>query len=230
MPSDWKPSDRRPSVTFFHGGGWVGGAPGQFKSHSEALAKLGVVCFRVEYRLLGRRQSGGPDEAIQDVSDAFRYLRGRADQLGLDPDRMAAGGGSAGGHLAAYLGMLDDQPIDGVSRKPNALCLFNPVYDNGPGQWGHQRVRDRYREYSPAEHISGDDPPTWVVLGTKDALIPVSTAERFRDKMAAAGVRSELHLYEGREHGFFNASSNRKDYQATLASMIEFLKSIEWLD
>ena len=226
-PADWKPTDQRSSVTFFHGGGWVGGVPGQFKSHSVALANRGIVCFRVEYRLLGRKNSGGPDEAIADVSDAFRYLRGQAEKLGLDPNRMAAGGGSAGGHLAAYLGMMDDQRIGGISRKPNALCLFNPVYDNGPGQWGHQRVGDRYREYSPAEHITADDPPTWVVLGTEDNLIPVATAERFRDRMEALGVRSELHLYSGRGHGFFNVSS-RQNYEATLESMIAFLSSLQW--
>ncbi len=228
-PADWKSSDRRGAVVFFHGGGWTGGKAGQFASHSEELASLGVVCFRVEYRLIPAKSKAGPDDCIADVSDAFRFVRAHAAELGIDPNRIAAGGGSAGGHLAAYLGMMDDVAIGDVSRKPNALLLFNPVYDNGPDEWGHSRVGDRYEQYSPAHNISADDPPAIVFLGTADKLVPVATADRFRDAMKAAGVRSELHLYQDQPHGFFNAKeTNDKYYRLTTDEAIKFLKDLGW--
>jgi acetyl esterase len=230
-PTDWKPSDRRAAVAFIHGGAWVGGAPGQFSPHSLELARRGVVCFRIEYRLLDKKANAPPRTCTEDVSDAFRRIRADAEKLGIDPQRIAAGGGSAGGHLAAYLGMMDDQPADGVSRKPNALCLFNPVYDNGPGEWGTGRVGDQYPIYSPAHNITSDDPPAIVFLGTRDALVPVETAQRFRDHMIAAGLRSELHLYRDQPHGFFNQSkSDGKYYRLTVDRMMVFLDSLGWFD
>ncbi len=230
-PADWKATDRRAAVVFIHGGGWTGGKPGQFSSHSEELAERGVVCFRVEYRLLAKSDNAPPVTCCEDVSDAFRYVRGQASRLGIDPDRIAAGGGSAGGHLAAFLGMMDDEVVDGVSRKPEALLLFNPVYDNRPGQWGSQRVKDQVDKFSPSENISSDDPPAIVFLGTADALIPVATAERFRDKMRQAGLRSELFLYKDQPHGFFNAGRDGgKPYRSTMDRSLAFLESLSWFD
>jgi acetyl esterase/lipase len=229
-PADWAATDSRPAVVFFHGGGWTGGAPGQFAMHSERLAELGLVCFRVEYRLLDKKRNDLPTDCVADASDAFRYLCGRAGELGIDPNRMAAGGGSAGGHLAAYLGMMDDDIVDGVSRKPNALLLFNPVYDNGPGGWGTKRVGNAFADYSPAHNVTADDPPAIVFLGTQDVLIPVATAEKFQAKMKAAGLTSELHLYPGQAHGFFNVSqANGSHYRDTLQKSIAFLKSLGWV-
>ena len=223
-PAEWKQADNRAAVAFIHGGGWVGGAPGQFAPHSTELAEDGLVCFRIEYRLIPKGIPGPPFNAVSDVSDAFRYIRGHADALGIDPNRIAAGGGSAGGHLSAYLGMMDDEVKEGVSRKPNALLLFNPVYNNGPGQWGHKRVGDAYRDYSPAHNIDANDPPACVVLGTDDALIPVEIAEQFRDEMKKAGLDSRLFLYDGQPHGFFNLrASNGKFYRITTDRMKTFL-------
>ncbi|MCC9640834.1 alpha/beta hydrolase [Rhodopirellula sp. JC740] len=232
-PADWKPSDSRPAAVFFHGGGWVGGKPGQFEKHSEELAARGMVCFRVKYRLLDKKNKLPPDTCVEDASDAFRTVRGRAKEFGIDPNRIAAGGGSAGGHLAAFLGMMDDETIDGVSRKPNALLLLNPVYNNGPGGWGTARVGDQFQKYSPAHNITADDPPSIVFLGTKDRLIPVSTGEEFRDECVQAGVTSELHLYEGQPHGFFNAKKEAgggKIYRDTMKKTFAFLESLGWIE
>ncbi|ELP29779.1 alpha/beta hydrolase [Rhodopirellula baltica] len=232
-PADWSAEDSRPAAVFFHGGGWTGGKPGQFALHSKELAGHGMVCFRVKYRLLGKKSKTPPDNCVEDASDAFRYIRANASKFGIDPKRMASGGGSAGGHLAAYLGTMDDQVVDGASRKPAAMLLFNPVYDNGPGGWGTARVGDEFAKYSPAHNITKDDPPSIVFLGTKDNLIPVATAERFRDDCKEVGVRSELHLYEGQPHGFFNAKKTDgggKIYRDTMEKTVAFLKSLNWIE
>lgn len=228
-PDDWKKSDTRPAIVFFHGGGWVGGAPGQFTEHSKHLAKHGIVAVQVEYRLLDRKSNDPPVTCTEDALDAMRWVRMHATELGIDPQRIATGGGSAGGHLAAYLGTVD-QGKQEISTKPNAMVLFNPVYDNGPKGWGTQRVKDRYQEFSPAHNISADDPPSIVFLGSNDKLIPVATAENFQKKMQDEGVTSELRVYEGQGHGFFNhGKDNNRWYNETVKEMDKFLTSLGWI-
>lgn len=229
-PDGWQKTDNRPTVAFFHGGGWVGGAPGQFTEHSKYLAERGMVAIQVEYRLLDRKGNDPPTQCVEDALDAMRWVRSHATDLGIDPNRIAAAGGSAGGHLAAYLGTVSVRQ-SGVSTKPNAMILFNPVYDNGPGGWGTQRVKDRYTEFSPAHNISEDDPPHIVYLGSQDKLIPVATAENFQKKMKEAGVTSELRIYEGQGHGFFNhGKDNNRWYDATIEETDKFLTSLGWLE
>jgi acetyl esterase len=135
-PTNRKPWDKRSTIVFFHGGGSVGGDPAQFNEASRYLADRGMVC-------------------VQGAKSVIRWVRSHAKELGIDPGRIAAGGGSAGGHLAAFVGMVDglDDPADNqnVSAKANALILFNPVLDNGPDQgYGFEKVGIRYREFSPA--------------------------------------------------------------------------------
>ncbi len=234
QPIDWKPSDRRPAIVFYHGGAWVGGQPGQFTEHSKYLASRGMVAVQVQYRLLDRKGNAPPLVCVQDAKSAMRWVRGRAAKLGIDPDRISSAGGSAGGHLAAFVGMVDglDDPNDDakISPKSNAMVLFNPVYDNGPGGWGHKRVGDRYKEFSPFHNISADDPPSIVFLGTKDKLVPVKTAEAFQFAMLKAGNRAELLTFEGKPHAFFNyGRDGNKPYYETVVAMDKFLTSLGWL-
>ncbi len=231
-PADWKASDRRAAMVFFHGGGWVGGSLGQFQPQSEYLASRGMVCFNVEYRLLPTSSDTAPTVCCMDAKSAMRWVRGHAAELGVDPDRIGAGGGSAGGHLAAFVGMVEgtDDPQDdaNVSPKANAMVLFNPVLDNGPdGGWGTGRVGKFVKTYSPAHNITSDAPPAIVMLGRQDKLIPVATIERFQKNMKAAGVRCDVVLYDGQGHGFFNHEPYRT---RTLMEADRFLASLGWLE
>jgi acetyl esterase len=234
QPEDARSGDNRPAIVFFHGGGWVGGAPTQFNLHAEHFAKRGLVCVQVEYRLLDKVAKDPPTCCIEDARSAMRWVRSHAGELGIDPHRMASAGGSAGGHLAACVGMMDghDAPGDDktVSPRSNAMLLFNPVFNNGPEGWGHQRVGDRYREFSPAHNISADDPPAIVFLGSEDKLIPIKVVENFEAEMTKAGVRCETRIYEGQGHGFFNArGGDNRYYRETLGEADAFLVSLGWL-
>lgn len=231
-PADTKPGESRPAIVLFHGGGWVGGLPRQFDEQSQYLITRGIVCIQPAYRLLSRDDAKQPpDICIQDARSAMRWVRSHAKDLGIDPNRVAAGGGSAGGHLAAFVGLADgiDDPQDDktVSAKANALVLFNPVLDNGTeGGWGTARVGDRIQELSPAHNISPDDPPTVLFVGRNDRLIPTATMERFAAKMKQAGVRCDLHIYDGQGHGFFNSNPSRT---ITLIEADKFLTSLGYL-
>lgn len=230
-PPDWKASDKWPAIVFFHGGSWVGGPLGQFNDHSRYLATRGMVAVQVDYRLT---KGGPPTVCCYDAKSAMRWVRSHAAELGIDPDRIASAGGSAGGHLAALVGMIDgmDDPADdkSVSAKSNAMVLFNPVFDNGPGGWGYERVGERYKEFSPFHNVSADDPPAIVFLGSEDKLIPVKTVQNFQAAMEKAGVRCEAVIFEGQGHGFFNrAKAGGRYYYESLLAADKFLASLGWL-
>ncbi len=230
-PKDHQPSDERPAVVFFFGGGWNGGTPTQFEHHSRHLASRGMVAMVADYRVKSR-QGTTPKECVMDGKSAIRWVRENADKLGVDPNRIAAGGGSAGGHVAAAAGTVEgmEQPGENirVSSQPNALLLFNPVYDNSPSGYGHSRVKDVYPQISPMHNIKKDTPPTIVFLGTKDSLIPVATAKEYKQRMEAVGSRCDLHLYDGQPHGFFNYAK-QKYYLDTIDKMDSFLVSLNYL-
>ena len=219
-----------PGMVFFYGGGWKTRSMVHFQKQGEHLVKRGMVVVLPDYRseaLYG----GTPFDCVEDAKSAMRYVRGHAQRLGIDPERLAAGGGSAGGHLAAATATVpglnaatDDRSVSCV---PNALVLFNPVYDNGPDGYGYERVGERYQEISPLHNLRKGTPPTIVFLGSKDKLIPVSTAEAYEARMKAAGSRCETHIYEGEGHGFFNREPH---YEDTVAKMDAFLVSLGCLE
>jgi acetyl esterase len=230
-PSGEQAAERRPGIVFFHGGGWVGGSATQFNQLSQYLSTRGMVCVLVEYRLLAPKTTEPPLVCVQDARSAMRWVRAHAAELGMDPGRLAAGGSSAGGHLAAFVGLVEglDDPQDDlkVSAKPDALVLFNPVLDNGPeGGYGQERIGERYRQFSPAHNVNSNAPPAIVFLGTRDHLIPVKTMERFQASMTQAGRRCDLKLYEGQGHAFWGCEPFRT---RTLLETDKFLASLGWL-
>ncbi len=222
------------AIVFFFGGGWVGGTPKQFEPHAKYLKSRGMVAILADYRTK-RSHKTSPQECVADAKSAIRYVRSNAKKLNLDPQRVVAAGGSAGGHLAAATATLtafDDSKDDvSVSCCPNALVLFNPVYNNGPGQWGHKSVKDYWKKISPAANIKKGMPPAIVFLGDKDKLISVKTAKSFQNEMKKIGSRSELHIYPGAGHGFFNyGRRGNKAFRDTVTKMDRFLVSLRFLD
>lgn len=230
-PDQLEKDDKRAAIVFFFGGGWNGGSPAQFYPHCDYLAGRGMVAIAAEYRIKNKHKTT-PFECVEDGKSAIRYVREHAEEIRIDPDRIAAGGGSAGGHVAAAVGTVEGFEEAGhtVRSRPDALVLFNPVYDNGPKGYGHKRVKARWREISPAHNIRKGTPPTLTFLGTNDKLIPVATARAFQASMKKVSSRSELELYDGRAHGFFNhGRGDGKDYKDTIHKMDTFLTSLDYL-
>ncbi len=222
----------RPAIIFFHGGGWVEGNAQIMYDQARHLAEQGMVAISADYRL---EQTDGTDPrtALADAISAMRYVRTHARALKIDPERIAAGGGSAGGHLAAALatsrGFEDPDDVSEVTYRPSALVLFNPVIDNGPNGYGFERVSAYWRQFSPAHNITRGHPPTIIMLGTNDQLIPVATGEAYCDKVRAAGSGCQLHLYEGQPHGFFRQSRSKLYYRKTLDAMDAFLAALGYI-
>ena len=229
LPPGWKASDRRAAIVFFFGGGWVGGTPAQFYPQSRYLASRGMVAVSAQYRT---RNSHGtsPIECVADGKSAIRWMRQHAAELGVDPNRIAAGGGSAGGHVAATTGVidgLDEQTEDlTTSSRPNAMVLFNPATDvaNNP-RWGARAL-----EGSPLQHVDEGDSPAILFHGRSDRAVPYATAVAFCDAMQDAGNRCELVGFDGRPHGFFNYHRSRVAYTNTVWHMDRFLASLGYVE
>ncbi len=220
---------RRPAIVFFFGGGWNSRSLHQFEPQAEALSRRGMVCFVADYRV---RKTDGvePRTCLADAKSAVRYIRANADRLHVDASRIAAGGGSAGGHLAAatcYCPGFDDPQDDlSVSCRPTALVLFNPVVDNSEQGYGYDRIKAYFPAFSPMENIK-DPVPTIFFVGSEDPLITEALSRKFQQRCQQAGGRCDLHVFEGKKHGFFNAEEDRL---RTLELATDFLVSIGYAD
>jgi len=221
-----------PAMVFFFGGGWSGGDRSQFINHAKYFSKRGLICFLVDYRIKSKNNTT-PFESVKDAKSVIRYIRKKASSFKVDPSKIIASGGSAGGHLAAATALLDaySESTDDLSISciPNALVLFNPVFDNGPGGYGFEQIRDDYKNFSPLHNIKKGAPPTIVFLGSNDKHIPVETAAYYKKVMEKVGSRCDLKIYDGQNHGFFNYK-NLEYYKKTVIEADAFLVSLGYLN
>ena len=230
-PAGYSTSGKIPAIVFFFGGGWNGGTPAQFHAQAEYFASRGILAISAQYR---QKQSHGvlPFECVADGKSAIRWVRAHAKDLGIDPDRIAAGGGSAGGHVAASTAVIKgfEDEKSGVSSQPNALVLFNPaLYLDSPRM--AQRLNNRQLEISPAHHVRKGLPPTIIFHGEADTTVPFETATDFTEKMHKAGNKCELVPFPGESHGFFNwrETGDNAAYKATVRAADVFLTKLGYL-
>ena len=256
QPNDHKAdTDRRPAVVFFFGGGWKAGTPAQFEPHCQYLAARGIVAVTADYRV-ATRHGCKADACVEDAKSAVRWLRQNAVKLGIDPNRICAAGGSAGGHTACCTAVISgfeavNEDHD-ISSKPNALALFNPAVLIAPleGVEVAKVLEDKFpdiatrtgvppEQLSPIHHVSANLPPTIIFHGQADDDVPFGTVEEYSRRVAAAGSRCELHGFPGAPHGFFNGTRGKTTeererfslwHRRTLRKLDEFLQSLKWLD
>lgn len=226
FPADHEVGGNRSCIVLFFGGGWMGGDPSQFYGYSKYFASRGMVAIAAQYRTR-KSHKATPNQCVEDGKAAIRYVRMNAKKLGIDPNKIVVGGGSAGGHVAAASAMcpkIDATPDSEVSCIPNALVLFNPVYNNGPEGYGHSRVSAYWEDISPFHNIVSGLPPTISFFGDKDKHAPVDQIKAFQQKMEETGNQSETHIYENQEHGFFHISKGgRKMFEDVLTKADAFL-------
>lgn len=226
------PKAPKPAIVFFFGGGWISGSPASFENQARHFATRGMIAITADYRVRSRH---GVQvlECVKDAKAAIAWVRENAQHLGIDPERIAAAGGSAGGHLAAATGTISGF---GSDERPNAMILFNPACTLAPIE-GLQfsgakagRIAERFgveaEVISPAHHIGPHTPPTLILHGKKDTTVPYASVVAFESVMKKAGRPCKLVGYEDAGHGFFNGGEY---YSKTLTQADVFLVELGWL-
>ena len=202
-----------PAVIWIHGGGWSGGS---HKANTAMfLATKGYFTASIEYRLSG--EAKWPAQ-IEDCKLGVRWLRANAAKYNVDPDRIGCWGGSAGGHLVACLGVMDDPRFEGsggyagVSSRVQAVCDFYGPADMTTGSAGIQGAKDGedapaplglfgtpfkakpelWRDGSPIVYVKAGDPPFLIVHGDADKTVPHVHSEKFEAALKKAGVPVEF--------------------------------------
>jgi acetyl esterase/lipase len=195
----WFPKERSadpiPGVLYIHGGGWTAGD----KNHPQDIAPLvrrGYCVVSINYRLAPK--AIWPAQ-IEDCKCAVRWLRANAKEMKIDPDRMGAWGGSAGGHLAMLLAYCDDKTLEGkgghegVSSKVQACCSwYGPAQVSATFKLFSGATEDFTKIASPVTHIDKSDPPTLFVHGEEDSTVKIEQSELALKALKAAGVDAEL--------------------------------------
>ena len=211
--SDGKPL---PVVVYIHGGGWSSGFKEMGLPLMMPLARGGYFAVTIDYRLTG--QATFP-AAVYDCKAAVRFIRSHAEELGIDPNRIAVWGHSAGGHLSALLGTSGNSEVleDDTGKQTKISSAVQCVVDisgpidmthdapNGPiSQWLGGPVRDHpdlAKQASPLTYIDANDPPVLIVQGSEDRLVSNHHPEVFEKALKEAGVPVEYLLVEGAGHG-----------------------------
>ena len=217
--------DRVPLVVMIHGGGWHQG--GRFDMGltrwAGYLASGGMAVVSIDYRLAP--DSHYPD-SFQDCIDAVDWAVEHAGELGADPERIGLWGDSAGGHLALLLGTSQTrETFSGPQLRtggqrlrcvvawypPTDLLRLHQVETSGELDAGTVQSfvgvdpaadPERWREVSPIEQAHAGIPPTLILQGTRDLLVPHTQATSFAAKLSEVGATCELHMVEGAVHGF----------------------------
>lgn len=223
----------RPALVFIHGGGWGAGSPDLLEPHARYFAGKGLVTVNIQYRLTRQAGVRVPD-CVADAKSAVRWVRGHAAELGVDPKRIAVAGESAGGHLAACVGLVPGFEPAGAAAgsRADALILYNPVIDTASEDgWRMQGYTDEERRaLSPAHHVAPGGPPTLVIHGEADKVVPIRWSERFAEAMKAAGCRVELERLPGTGHAFLIPGYGRAPaIDRAVARTEEFLRGIGYL-
>jgi acetyl esterase len=203
-PPSEKDATPRAAIVIFHGGGWNIGEPSWGFGLAKHFAEHGMVGISAQYRLSDQKTTT-PLDAMADARAAIRWIRTNAASLGVNPDRIAAYGWSAGGHLAASAAIFDD-PVTGasVSCSPNALVLISPALSLGSDGWLKRILLSRVDPgtISPDEHVRKGLPPTIILQGRADTVTPLPGVQHFCDRMKAEGNRCELNIFDAVGHLF----------------------------
>ena len=233
-PAGWLTTDRRPCVVLLFGGAWRVGSAWQFAPFADRLRAQGAVVILPEYRIKSRDRSTVAD-AVEDGFALMNAISQSADCLGVDLARVSVGGGSAGGHLAAWIATgvypNGDQAEQGF--KPAALLLFNPAvnFPINPAAYKNYSRPQRFSARAlaklsaldPMPHLKPGHPDTLILHGDQDQLVPIDKIEAYTAALQANGVAVTLKIYPGRRHAFFNKTNRHDDFESSCATLINFL-------
>ncbi len=218
--------DRAPILLFVHGGAWDHGDKKSCAPYAIRFALRGYVCVAMNYRL---SQEAPFPAAVDDVRAALAWVRDHAAEFGGDAERVALVGQSAGAHLA----MLAAYERDRTVASPKCVVEFyGPVDLTDPKARTMKSVRrflgakyrsapDRFRVASPMAHVSSQSPPTLILHGSVDDLVPIRQADKLAHALESAGVPHTFVRLDGWGHAMDRAAPI---FEVCASAMERFLK------
>lgn len=205
-PAGGLAGERRPGLVFFFGGGWTRGTPADAIVWARAASAQGFVGVVPDYRTHSRFGTS-PLAAVADARAALRWVQDHADALGLDTDRIAVGGNSAGGHVALWTAIPalppGSSPAETPHRPPAALILISAVSDTSFSTgYTPARFGTHADALSPVHRITGVMPPVLAFHGDADETVPFGQATALRDRLVTLGGHCELVIVPDGSHNF----------------------------
>jgi acetyl esterase/lipase len=216
-------AEKRMATIHIHGGGFTQGSKAGVASSSRAFAGLGYVSIASQYRLTGQ---GRWPAQIEDVKAAIRWTRANASRLNIDADKIAVAGYSAGGLMALFAAATGDRKDfegnggnAGVSSKVSACVAFYAATNATPNLLPDGSDRAAIDAASPANYISAGFAPTIFLHGLGDTTIRPESSLAFFEKLRAAGVKVDLHFFQGAPHAFEVNNADAALVSAQLANL-----------
>jgi acetyl esterase/lipase len=194
--------EARPAVLLLHGGAWRAGSRDMVEGFGRRLAEAGFVAVASEYRLTP--EAPWPAQ-IDDVRAALGWIRANAASMNVDDSRIAVLGRSAGGHLALLAAGTDSRVGAAIGIFPPTTFYAEERTRGGvPAKalMGESATVEGARQASPLAFVGPEYPPTFLLHGTDDKIVPPSASMVMYEALVAAGVPVELHMYAGQPHGF----------------------------
>jgi acetyl esterase/lipase len=212
----------RPAVVLIHGGGWAIGdkADARERQFAELMMDEGYVAISINYTLTAyegevwksKRLKGGWPQNIRDCKNALVWIVKNAGELGIDTNRLAVMGGSAGGHLALLTGLSNGATEfgDGCLGDGTVRCIIDFYGIPDIRRWGGKAFIDEpeaahpeiWAKASPMEHLTKKSPPILIVHGTEDPTVPITLSDEFAELLGEKGIPFEYIKVDGAKHSF----------------------------
>lgn len=244
----WQPADQQQAsdaaLVYVYGGGFESGTRDQWAPYFQHLTSQGITVFSMDYRL-STPSEPSYDKAASDVKCAVGWVHRNADEYGIDAQRIAISGGSAGGNLALVAAYAADSDaitpscdVDDTSVRA-VVDFYGPtdlagLYDGTPSAAVQDSLvqylggtpteqPDRYRDLSPMTYVGENSPPTLIIQGLRDTGVQSQLSVDLAERLDAEGVENELLLLPDTEHAFdagFGSFAN----QISQARITDFLQ------
>lgn len=204
FPTEKKLKKSNPAIVIFHGGGWSIGEPSWAFRVAKKYAEKGMITIAAQFRLSDQK-SITPIDAMEDARNVILWIRKNSNELRIAKDSLVAYGWSAGAHLASSTAVFSStNSAKNISSVPNALILSSPALSLKNDKWFKKLLLDRGKpvDFSPAEHLKENMPPSIIFVGKDDTVTPIYQSQLFHDNMLKYGNESYLHIYDGVGHLF----------------------------
>lgn len=232
FPADHEQSDHRTAVVFFHGGQWDAPMVTQFVPQALNFVTRGAVGIVVETRTSAAHGTS-PLEAITDAQTALLWIKKNNRYLGIDPEKVVAGGAASGAHLALCAAMHKEVENDGFYHgRPDALILFSSIIDTTSSGTGVAKFPNKRQaaKLSPTKHIRKGLPPMILFHGIADPTIPIASVEKFTKRLQAKKNTARFVPFNRATHSFFNFNVNQQYFVKTLEAAEGFLTEQGFLE